>query len=110
MAAASLSFNVTSANARLRQDEHREALPEGDQVELAASLLEAINVEETSPEALKGFLLALGYLVFCAPRTGELMDLLKIVDAHGTVLGKAKLFPKETLILEIGKELLGKGL
>jgi hypothetical protein len=110
VAAASLSFNIATANSKLRTEEHREALPEGDQIELAASLLEAIGVEEKSPEALKGFLLAFGDLVYCAPKDGELVDLLKSMDAQGTVLGKGKLFSKEPLIVEIGKELLGKGL
>lgn len=110
VAAASLSFNVATANHKLRTEEYREALPEGDQVELAASLLEAIGVEEESPEALKGFLLAFGHLVYCAPKDGELADLLKSMDAQGTVLGKGRLFSKEPLISEIGKELLGKGL
>jgi desumoylating isopeptidase 1 len=110
VAAASLSFNIATANSKLRTEEYREALPEGDQVELAASLLEAIGVEEESPEALKGFLLAFGHLAYCAPKDGELVDLLKSMDAQGTIMGKGKLFPKEPLIAEIGKELLGKGL
>jgi thiol-disulfide isomerase/thioredoxin len=110
VAAASLALNMAAANAKLRVEEHREGLPEGDQVELAASLLEAIGTEEESEEALKGFLLAFGQVVFCAPKEGELVDLLKSMDAQGTVIGKGKKFPKEALVGEIGKELLGKGL
>ena len=110
VAAASLSFNMASANCRMRTEELLELLPEGDQVELAASLLEAIGVEEESPEALKGYLLAFGYLVYCAPKDGELVDLLKSMDAQGTVLAKKKLFPGEPLVKEVGDELLGKGL
>jgi len=109
VAAASLSFNLASANNKLRAEEHREPLPECDQIELAASLLEAIQVEESSPEALKGFLLAFGYLIYRSPKNGELVDLLKSMDAQGTVLGKTKLFPDEQLIQDIGEELLGKG-
>jgi len=110
VAAASLSFNIAVANSRLRTEEHLETLPPGDQVELAASLLEAIGVEEESPEALKGFLLAFGYLVYCAPKDGELVDLLKSMDAQGAILSKKKLFPKEPLVEEVGVELVGKGL
>jgi hypothetical protein len=110
VAAASLAFNIATANSRLRTEEHLESLPEGEQVELAASLLEAIGVEEESPDALKGFLLAFGYLVYCAPKNGELVDLLKSMDARGTVLAKRKLFPGETLVKDIGDVLLGKGL
>lgn len=110
VAAASLSFNIAVANGKLRAEEHLESLPEGDQIELAASLLEAISVEEDSPEALRGFLFALGYLIYCAPQGGELVDLLKTMDAQGTVLAKGKLFPEEKLIPDIGEVLLGKGL
>jgi len=54
--------------------------------------------------------LAFGHLVFGAPKDGELVDLLKSMDAERTIMGKAKPFPKESLINEIGQELLGKGL
>lgn len=110
IAASSLSFNIAAANGRTRAEEHREGLPESDQVELAASLLEAISVEEDSQEALTGLLLALGHLVYCAPKNGELVDLLKSMDAQGTVLAKKKVFPKEALVREVGEELLGKGI
>lgn len=110
VAAASLAFNIAAANSKFRVEERRECLPEADQVELAASLLEAISVEEKSPEGLKGFLLALGYLVFCLPRGSELVDLLKATDAQSTILGKTKQFPKEPLIQEVGMELVGKGI
>jgi thiol-disulfide isomerase/thioredoxin len=110
VAAASLVFNIATANSKLRTEEHLESLPEGDQVELAASLLEAIGVEEDSPEALKGFLLAFGYMVYCAPKNGELIDLVKSMDARGVVLAKQKMFPEEPLVKDIGEVLLGKGL
>jgi thiol-disulfide isomerase/thioredoxin len=110
VAAASLSFNLSVANNGCRIEQNHESLPEGDQVELAASLLEAIGVEEDSAEALKGFLLAFGYLVYHAPKNGELVDLIKSMDAQSTLLGKKKLFPNEPLLKEIGEELLGKGL
>jgi thiol-disulfide isomerase/thioredoxin len=110
VAAASLSFNIASANSKLRTEEHREGLADADQVELVASLLEAIGAEEESAEALKGLLLAFGYLVYCLPKDGELVDLLQSMDAHRTVTSRRKFFPKEPLISEIGNELLGKGL
>jgi thiol-disulfide isomerase/thioredoxin len=110
VAAASLCFNIAVANNSFRSDNNREGLPEDEQVELVASLLEAIGVEEESPEALKGFLLAFGYFVYRTPKDGELVDLLKSMDAQGTVSGKKKLFPKEALVKEIGEELLKKGL
>lgn len=110
VAAASLSFNIAAANSRIRSEERRDTLPESIQVELAASLLEAISVEEESPEALKGFLLAFGCLVYCTSQDGELVDLLKTMDAESTILAKKKLFPNEALIEEVGREMLGSGL
>jgi thiol-disulfide isomerase/thioredoxin len=110
VAAASLSFNIAAANSRIRSEECRDLLPESVQVELAASLLEAISVEENSSDALKGFLLALGYLVYCAPKNGELVDLLVTMDAQSMLLAKKNLFPNELLIEEIGKDMIGNGL
>ncbi|KAJ9142716.1 PUL-domain-containing protein [Pleurostoma richardsiae] len=110
VAASSLLYNVALSNSNKRRDGPGDALPEGDQIELAASTLEAISQEEESPEALKGMLLALGYLVYLLPLDGELADLLRTMDAETTILGKKKKFKDIRLIDEVGKELLGKGL
>lgn len=101
VAAASLVLNIASANAKIRAEERREVLPEDDAVELAAGLLETIGAEEESAEALRGFLLALGQLVFCAPKDGELVNLLQAMNAVGTVEGKHHAFPGEPLIEEV---------
>ncbi|RYP77137.1 hypothetical protein DL771_001427 [Monosporascus sp. 5C6A] len=113
VAAASLLFNVAASNSR-RRVEHPGSdavlLPESDQVELAASALEAVAQERESGEALHGMLLALGFLAYCAPLDGELVDLLRALEARATILGKKDRFPDEPLIEEVGNELLGKGL
>ena len=94
-------------------------LPEAEQVELVASLLEAIGTETKSEDALSGCLLALGLLVYCAEREGEVLDVCKALDAGAIVRGKGGMFEngkgKESgrvvaLIKEVGDELLGKGL
>ncbi|KAI2643543.1 PUL domain-containing protein [Xylaria nigripes] len=109
VAAASLLYNVALANSR--QIWHsKEALPEEDQIELAASILEAITQEESSSEALHGMLLALGLLAYCMPEEGDLIDLLRTMDAQGTVMSKKAKFPNESLLAEVGTELFGKGL
>lgn len=105
VAAASLVLNIASANAKIRVEERREALPEDDAVELAAGLLESIGAEEESVEALRGFLLALGQLAFCAANDSELVNLLQAMDAMGTVENKSEGFPGEPLIMEV-KEIL----
>ncbi|KAF2972602.1 hypothetical protein GQX73_g1034 [Xylaria multiplex] len=109
VAAASLLYNVAHANSQQRQ-QSKEGLPEEDQIELAASVLEAITQEESSNEALHGMLLALGLLAYCMPVEGELIDLLRTMDAQGTIVAKKSLFPNEPLLAEVGTELLGKGL
>ncbi|POS86943.1 hypothetical protein EPUL_000436 [Erysiphe pulchra] len=110
VAAASLAFNLATVNQKARSNKNQEILPEAQQVELAASLLEAIKNEEQSPEAMKGFLLALANLIFRAPGDGELGDLLKSMASHDIILSKQNSFPNEPLIEEIGKVLLGEGL
>lgn len=111
VAASSLLFNIAAANSKKRRaSPSEETLPESDQVELAASVLEAITQETSSSEALHGMLLALGFLVYCAPLDGELVDLLRTMDAEDTILAKTKQFKDENLIQEVGTELFGKGL
>lgn len=110
VAAASLLFNVSLANSTKRREGPGDVLPEDDQIELAASALEAITQEESSSEALEGMLLALGYLVYRLPLDGQLADLLRTMDAAETVVGKKTHFPTMKLIREVGEELLGKGL
>jgi hypothetical protein len=105
VAAASLCSNMTAANSQTRIEEHGDALSEDSQIELAASLLEAIRTEERSPEALRGFLLAFGHLAYCAPNDGVL-DLLRTMDARSIILAKKKIFPSETLVGEVGEKLL----
>ncbi|KAK0728093.1 PUL domain-containing protein [Lasiosphaeria miniovina] len=111
VAAASLLFNMALANSRQRRDGGPgNVLPESDQVELAASALEAVAQESASAEALEGTLLALGLLAYRLPLDGELAALLRTMDAQDVVLAKKKDFPDMALVAEIGSELFGKGL
>ena len=110
VAASSLLFNIALANRRARTQAAQATLPDEDQVEVAAALVEAIGQEDKSLEALQGMLSALGHLVYEANLDGELADLLRALDAQSTVTAKKKQFPNEKLIAEVGDELLGKGL
>ncbi|KAF3077040.1 Desumoylating isopeptidase 1 [Trichoderma lentiforme] len=110
VAASSLLFNIALTDRKSRLGEAKPSLPDEDLIELAASVVEAIAQEETSAEALQGMLSALGHLVYFTNLQGELADLLRALDAEGTVLAKKKAFPKEALVTEVGSELLGKGL
>lgn len=110
VAASSLLFNVALADRESRRKDPQRGLPEEDKVELAASVVEAIAQEENSTEALQGMLSALGHLVYCTQLDGELADLLRALDAEGTIASKKKSFPSEKLVAEVGSELIGKGL
>jgi desumoylating isopeptidase 1 len=110
VAASSLMYNLALASSRARKASLEGSSIEDDEIEIAASVLEAIGQEEKSPEALQGMLLALGLLVYCVPLDGQLADLLRVMDAQGTVSAKKEHFPKEKLVVEVGTELLGKGL
>ena len=110
VAAASLAFNIAAANYRIRREEGRDILPEGDQVELAASLLETLSVEEESKDVVKALALAIGLLAFFAPLDGELLDMCKAMDAAATVQNKEALSGGDNLVKEIGKELFNRGL
>lgn len=84
VAASSLAFNLAVSNYQRRREDQHEALGESEQVELAASLIESLSGEDDS-DATKAMLLALGYLLYCAPLDGELMDLVKALDAKGSI-------------------------
>lgn len=110
--AASFAYNLAAFNHNARFDEKPDRLAEEDQVELTASLLEAISQENASPEALHGLLFALGLLIYEAPTDGMLIDLCRAMGVRETVAAKAQIpaLHKEPLIKEVGDELFGKGL
>ena len=85
VAAASLAFNIASTNHMRRIAEKDDLLPESGQVELVASLLEAMGKERENKEGLRGLLLAVGLLKYAAPKGGELDDLCGAVGAKDIV-------------------------
>ncbi|CAH0005348.1 unnamed protein product [Clonostachys byssicola] len=110
VAASSLLFNLALEHRKARDNKSNSLLPESDQIELGASVVEAISQENGSVEALQGMLSALGHLFYGADLEGELAGLLRALDAESAVLGKKTTFPNEKLVSEVGAELLGKGL
>ena len=85
VSAASLAFNIASADHTRRLLEQKGLLSEGTQVELMAGLLEAIGKEKESKEGLRGLLLAVGLLKYMAPKGGEIDDLCQAVGAKEIV-------------------------
>jgi desumoylating isopeptidase 1 len=110
--ASSFAYNLAAFNHNSRFGGKPDSLSEEDQVELAASLLEAVSQEEQSPEALRGFLFALGLLIYEAPLDGALVDLCRAMGVSETVAAKAQIHAvkNEPLLKEVGEELFGKGL
>lgn len=112
VAASGLLYNVALANSVKRREGPGDLLSEGDQVELAASVLEAITQEEGSKEALEGMLLGLGYLGYRMPLDGDLAEFLRTLEAGATIKGKksVKGFEGVKLVDEVGGVLFGEGL
>ncbi|KAI9375235.1 PUL domain-containing protein [Aspergillus egyptiacus] len=114
--AASLAYNLATLNHNARFEFHPEPLSEENQVELTASVAEAIAQESSSAEALHGLLFALGLLVYEAPVDGAVTDLCRALSVKETIDAKREvkdlnLAGKEgALLREVGGELLGKGL
>ncbi|KAL9098866.1 MAG: hypothetical protein Q9163_005550 [Psora crenata] len=85
VAATSLAYNITAFNHQRRLDDQDDLLLENSQLELMASLIEAIGRERRSEGNMKGLLLAAGLLMFKASRDGELKDLCEAVGAKDIV-------------------------
>lgn len=63
-------------------------ISEEDQVSLVAGLVEAIANEEESGEALRGFLMALGLVVYECVVGGEVEEVCRVLGVREVVLGK----------------------
>ncbi|OCK80449.1 DUF862-domain-containing protein [Lepidopterella palustris CBS 459.81] len=120
--ATTLALNLAASNHQIRMRAYSNntpsssldasELPEGDQVEMLASLLETLGTETESQEVLKMCVICIGWLAYCAPVNGEVKDLCAVMDAAGTVL-KVKFVGEgkegEGLAREVGREVLGRG-
>jgi hypothetical protein len=103
VAATSLAFNIASWNHRQRLQQEADLLDESSQVELAASLIEALD-RETSSDGLKGLVLALGLLAYGKREDGELKEVLQAMGTCDIVRGK-KIEGSKGLIDEVAKVL-----
>ncbi|KAL2826502.1 PUL domain-containing protein [Aspergillus cavernicola] len=86
--AASLAYNLSTLTHNARFSTHPEPLTEENQVELTASVAEAITQESSSAEALHGLLFALGLLAYEAPTDGAVLDLCRALGVRDAVEGK----------------------
>ena len=106
VSAASLAFNIAAFNHQRRLDGEEDLLAENLQVELLASLLEAIEREKESKDSLRGLLSAVGLLVYGAARSGEVVDMCEALGAKKMIAEKTG-FEREMapLIAEVEKVL-----
>ncbi|KAI9882723.1 MAG: hypothetical protein M1823_005529 [Watsoniomyces obsoletus] len=109
VSAASLVFNIALSVHTSRLEGEGTTLSEEDQMLLLIALDDGITTDKQSVDAFKRNLLALGFLVYCAPQGGEVLNYVKEADVGKHVREKSKIFPQEEkLIGEIGRELLAK--
>ena len=101
VAASSLAFNMAASNHQRRLQGNADFLSEGSQVELVASLLEAMGRERESKEGMRGLLIAVGLLKYTAAIRGELDDLCEAVAAKDVITEAKKAFPD---LKELAKE------
>lgn len=103
VAASSLAFNIAARNHIQRLDGKEDLLASDTQVELLASLIEAVGREEESKEGMKGLLLAIGLLAYAAPVDGEVKDVCELLEAKKVVEGKKGVEKEmEGLVKEVG--------
>lgn len=101
VAASSLAFNIAASNHQQRIQGNADSLPESSQVELVASLLEAMGREKESKDGMRGLLVAIGLLKYMAAEGGEVDDLCEAVGAKDIVTEAKGVF---TDLKELAKE------
>ncbi|CAF9934078.1 MAG: hypothetical protein ALECFALPRED_005840 [Alectoria fallacina] len=101
VAASSLAFNMAASNHQQRMEGNADFLPESSQVELVASLLEAMGRERESKDGMRGLLLAVGLLKYMTAKGGEVDDLCEAVGAKGIITEAKGAFPD---LKELAKE------
>ncbi|KAF7585078.1 hypothetical protein BBP40_000906, partial [Aspergillus hancockii] len=78
--ATSLAYNLAIHNHNIRfAGDQAEPFSDDDQVQLTASIVEAIGQEEESGEVVEGLVFALGCLVYEAKLEGGVVDLCRVM-------------------------------
>ncbi|KAF3930596.1 hypothetical protein ABW19_dt0204746 [Dactylella cylindrospora] len=122
VAAATLIFNIAAYNQKIRNESSQtvanrvDALSDDDQIQLLATVVESIDREKESTEALRGLVLSLGLVVYGAKVDGEVLELVGVLEAGRIVGDKGRKGEKKLLgddgarlCKEVGDELLLKG-
>ena len=116
--ALSLGMNLASSNHQIRIKKYGGKiaqnlssaceLPESEQTELLASLLETLAAEDERSENKMMLIITIGWLIYGADLDSEVSDLCRVMDAAGTV-GKVQVKTVEDrlLVKEVQKLLEG---
>lgn len=114
--ALNLAMNITSSNHQIRMKKYsanplpslssESELPDAEQVELLASLLENISTEEQWSDNKKMGVISVGWLVYGADMNGELRDLWRVMDAAGTMGNVQATAAEDRLLVKEVKSLL----
>lgn len=107
VAAASLALNMAAFNHLQRLEAKPDLLAESVQVELVASLLEAVAREQESKEGLNGLVLALGLLAYEAPVDGEVLDLCRAMDGKGVVATRRGISEEMKVLVRDVEQVMG---
>lgn len=108
VSAASLAFNIAAFNHMRRlQQKEQNLLPESAQVELVASILEAVGRENESKETVKGLVFAMGLLAYSCDIKGEVKDVLEALDAKAVIMSKEKMMIDDKGLTKEVIEVLG---
>ena len=110
--ASALVYNMTLFDHNLRLDGEKDKLKVSEMDNLEAALVEAVINENESKETLHGLLLALGMFLYSAEVDDSTWKLCRTMEVREALLekGRKSIFAGETLLHEVGEELLGKGL
>lgn len=109
--AAALVYNLAAYDHNERLDGRPDQLDLSSMSDLEAALIEAVVNEEQNKETLHSLLMALGLMLYAAPADSSVWELCVAMDVRQSLKAKSKMsvFAKESLLKEIGEELLAKG-
>lgn len=109
--ASALVYNIAIFDHNERLEGRPDMLNISAMGNLDAALVEAVINEKETKETLHGLLLALGMLLYSAEVDGSIWELCRIMDVREALLEKDRMaiFMGETLLHEVGQELLQKG-
>lgn len=109
--AAALVYNLAAYDHNERLEGRSDQLDLSQMSDLEAALIESVVNEEENKETLHSLLMALGLLLYAAPTGSTVFELCVAMEVRQSLKAKSKMkiFVGESLLREVGEELLAKG-